>query len=296
MDLTFIGLEPRDGGASAELLAKGKRRTVTYLAFLSFVFVVAGLDATDWVAGTSVFQGDISSADAKFHLGLLYFSSEFTRTGISGLVYTTSTSTAIADQLTQINFAINNPQNDQVSNSQFYSLFAQANIKPISPTVFSSTIGLLAFAASLTTIAWLCMAAIQYDMPMHALVAKNIMLTVRVCLSLATFFTFVSILVFAASPVKGDFCTALDPGANANGQYCRYGVGFGLTITGLVFLILSTLLAWRWMPADFGARYEFNGAAGGSGGLVKGGFSNAESAVVVSSGGSGSGYQDIVSN
>lgn len=299
VNLTFFGVGQ---SADAAQLAVGKRRAVTYLAFLSFVLLVAAIDADDWVTGGLEFdiptqvsmpprmsslceQFDLPTATPNnlrvtiaptFHMGLLHFTRDGTTFARwSGASIEEFRSNPLKDRLADLNAGTQN------NGSFWYGL------NPIDVGVFNSTIGLLAFASFLQAVVYMAMVAIQYEVP-NIGNNKYTLLAVKYLGPAVLFFTIVGIINFGASTVKTEFCTAFDPDSNFNGTFCGYGTGFNLGIACVIFTISQSALIWFWMPQDLGARYEFSS---------KGGYDNisgstAPSSVPIAA----SSYQDITSS
>lgn len=273
---------------------------VTYIAFLSFVFLVASIDADDWVTGglefdipTSVSSPRVQAVAEEFslptstpnnlrvtitptfHMGLL----RFTRDGTtfarwSGASIEEYRSNYIKDRLDDINAGTK-------QNTSFWY-----GLNPIDVGVFNSTIGLLAFASFLQAVVYLAMVAIQYEAPQIGS-HKYTLMTVQYGTPVIAFFTVVAVIVFGASPVRKEFCTAFDPDSDFNGTFCSYGAGFDLGITSVIFCIFQAVLVWFWMPRDLGARYEFSS---------KGGYDNiSTTTTAAASTPMASSYQDITS-
>jgi hypothetical protein len=68
--LGYFGLS--SASVTPEQQDAGKRRTVLYLTFISFVLMIVGCASTDWVLGGIEFGNDLSlpTSQAHFHVGL----------------------------------------------------------------------------------------------------------------------------------------------------------------------------------------------------------------------------------
>jgi hypothetical protein len=141
-------------------------------------------------------------------------------------------------------------------------VWARVGASPLDGGVFAATVGLLGFAATLCGVAWLLLAAVQYEAPLVS-GWKHAMLAVRVLLGSTAFFTFVAIVYFGVAENKDNFCLAFEPEGQGWVGTCGFGDGFNVGIAALVFSVLTTVVSAAWMRADLGSRYEFSSAGGG---------------------------------
>jgi len=291
--LAFFGV----GSGSPDEIARGKRRAATYFSFLTFVLIVAAMDANDWVTGgvefdiggtlgtnldtlpteikelcsntgTNLYEYEealsrqiVVGADNKPMLGV-------TITPMFHLGLTTYTqggqwfmrySNVAVDR--ECYFAIADEINNINAGTKVNGTFWYG-LQPLSISTFNSTFGLLGFASFLQIIVWLAFVCIAYDAPFMSTHPKT-PLVIRVVAVGSLFFTFVAIVYFGTSGIKASFCNAFDPDTRFNNTFCGYNTGFNIGISALIFTILQAIMLWLWLPADFisagGRQYEFSG-------------------------------------
>lgn len=121
-------------------------------------------------------------------------------------------------------------------------------MSPMDGSVFSSTMGLIAFAVTLMLLAFGLVASVHYELP-YVGTHKYSLWTARLLLAFAAFFDLVGVLVFGTSSVKTQICSAVDPDAQVTNMSCGFSEGFGSAVTALVFSILLVAYAWIYVSA-----------------------------------------------
>lgn len=259
-----------DAGADAAQVARGARRTVAILAFTTFCLVVAAATDNEWVSGgleyvvsatnpaaiNAVCGGCLGTSEpalgatvnVQFELGL----SQFSQDTAYQMPYTNEY--VERDCVLPIQPFIRYINAAAVSNDTSPRNIWKG-LQPI-PDKFGSTLGLLGFASFLQIVAWLLVVAVQYEVPALSANQKTLW-AIRILAATATLFTLSGIINFAASAVRREFCTAFDPDADFLGLPCGFGRAFNIAIAALVFGLLQTAAAWKHMPLELPASYQF---------------------------------------
>lgn len=297
-------------------MAHGRRRVVTLLAFLNFVLLVAGVADQEWLTGglTIIGESGLQSKAAARALGACA-GCVSTAPGSLGDTIRIEFDAGLQkmSQFSTWNYPFSGEagSRDCVYNLQAWlgnfnagttiSTAFSYGLNPISYSTFASTQGLLAFAATMQTLIWLVLVAVQYEAPVLGR-HKHSLWAVRLASPFVTFFTMVGIIVFSTSSAKTEFCLALDPDGDAIGLPCGFGNGFRVTIAAFVFGFVQIALAWFFMGVDLSARYSFAAGGSSSGGVgsgsssglgsSKGGYSYEPASTASFVGSSGGGYQD----
>lgn len=301
--LTFLGLygNPQES-------ARGKRRVVTYMAFISFVLIAAALGDQEWIYGAS--ETDIYSSKAPSRLlGAIVEAScpemgdephgernlqfrpvtkeSYFQVGLAtAAVVTARQAPYVNEEITSVCgwrlYDFLNDWNDGVSTSGSYL----SKGKIVSYSAIQATEGLLGFALVLQLLAWFGMALVQYDAPMIGS-SKNTVLAVRILQGVALLITFAAVVNFGTSSSMTEFCSAFDPHPDKN-KGCGYSSGFAIGIAAIVFLTANTALSCLWMSWDLSSRMTFGAARGGYAevGVPSSESGGASSAALFSGGGS----------
>jgi len=282
--LTYVGVS--GWGASEDVVQKGRRRVATYLAFLVFILMVAAVDDQEVVVG-GVTRDAEPTGNGQFGLATRFRVgwTEYAEARIRQLP-------GLGGNGPRLNTWIIYQLSDQLTPNITATWGLQDG--PLTYPRFTTTRGLLIFAAVLSCILWVLLVAIQYELPYigHHKMSIN---AARIICILACFFICVAAIYFASTGAMKNFCDTFDGWGSS--QTCFYGNSWVCAMVALFFSVLNAVWMGLGVKGDLGARYTFSakdpmgvGAADAS--TFAG--STATVAPVSASGGKiGGGYQEI---